>query len=268
MINNIHFGGGGFGVLGYIGVLNYFEKCSTIRSNYNISGTSAGAVFAFLICIGYKSNELIEIFTPEFLKSILVINSIIDYERNGNLLDLNFFWKRMEHICESKNYDLCTLTFEQLYNKSNRILNITGTCILNSKGEGFNVKTFPRMTILKALEISTCLPFLLRPIEFNNTFYIDGALSDYIFFKDNDIIVANNISFDRDLSKTMSTDFIEYVSNLYDAIISIATTMRYKSNKSIIITSTGLFSSFTKNEFFQIILDGYEKTELHFKKNN
>ena len=268
MINNIHFGGGGFGVLGYIGVLNYFEKCSIIRSNYNISGTSAGAVFAFLICIGYKSNELIEIFTPEFLKSILVINSIIDYERNGNLLDLNFFWKRMEHICESKNYDLCTLTFEQLYNKSNRILNITGTCILNSKGEGFNVKTFPRMTILKALEISTCLPFLLRPIEFNNTFYIDGALSDYIFFKDNDIIVANNISFDRDLSKTMSTDFIEYVSNLYDAIISIATTMRYKSNKSIIITSTGLFSSFTKNEFFQIILDGYEKTELHFKKNN
>ena len=268
MINNIHFGGGGFGVLGYIGVLNYFEKCSTIRSNYNISGTSAGAVFAFLICIGYKSNELIEIFTPEFLKSILVINSIIDYERNGNLLDLNFFWKRMEHICESKNYDLCTLTFEQLYNKSNRILNITGTCILNSKGEGFNVKTFPRMTILKALEISTCLPFLLRPIEFNNTFYIDGALSDYIFFKDNDIIVANNISFDRDLSKTMSTDFIEYVSNLYDAIISIATTMRYKSNRSILITSTGLFSSFTKNEFFQIILDGYEKTELHFKKNN
>ena len=268
MINNIHFGGGGFGVLGYIGVLNYFEKCSTIRSNYNISGTSAGAVFAFLICIGYKSNELIEIFTPEFLKSILVINSIIDYERNGNLLDLSFFWKRMEHICESKNYDLCTLTFEQLYNKSNRILNITGTCILNSKGEGFNVKTFPRMTILKALEISTCLPFLLRPIEFNNTFYIDGALSDYIFFKDNDIIVANNISFDRDLSKTMSTDFIVYVSNLYDAIISIATMMRYKSNKSIIITSTGLFSSFTKNEFFQIILDGYEKTELHFKKNN
>ena len=268
MINNIHFGGGGFGVLGYIGVLNYFEKCSTIRSNYNISGTSAGAVFAFLICIGYKLNELIEIFTPEFLKSILVINSIIDYERNGNLLDLNFFWKRMEHICESKNYDLCTLTFEQLYNKSNRILNIMGTCILNSKGEGFNVKTFPRMTILKALEISTCLPFLLRPIEFNNTFYIDGALSDYIFFKDNDIIVANNISFDRDLSKTMSTDFIEYVSNLYDAIISIATTMRYKSNKSIIITSTGLFSSFTKNEFFQIILDGYKKTELHFKKNN
>ena len=268
MINNIHFGGGGFGVLGYIGVLNYFEKCSTIRSNYNISGTSAGAVFAFLICIGYKSNELIEIFTPEFLKSILVINSIIDYERNGNLLDLNFFWKRMEHICESKNYDLCTLTFEQLYNKSNRILNITGTCILNSKGEGFNVKTFPRMTILKALEISTCLPFLLRPIEFNNTFYIDGALSDYIFFKDNDIIVANNISFDRDLSKTMSTDFIEYVSNLYDAIISIATTMRYKSNRSIIITSTGRFSSFTKNDFFQIILDGYEKTELHFKKNN
>ena len=174
----------------------------------------------------------------------------------------------MEHICESKNYDLCTLTFEELYNKSNRILNITGTCILNSKGEGFNVKTFPRMTILKALEISTCLPFLLRPIEFNNTFYIDGALSDYIFFKDNDIIVANNISFDRDLSKTMSTDFIEYVSNLYDAIISIATTMRYKSNKSIIITSAGLFSSFTKNEFFQIILDGYEKTELQFKKNN
>ena len=268
MINNIHFGGGGFGVLGYIGVLNYFEKCSHIQSNYNISGTSAGAVFAFLICIGCRSSELIEIFTPSVLKSILVINSIIDYERNGNLLDLNFLWKKLEKVCKSKNYDFYTLTFQDLYEKSNRLLNITGTCILNSKGEGFNVKTFPQMTILKALEISTCLPFLLRPIEFNNTFYIDGALSDYIFFKENDIIVANNISFDRDLSGTMSTDFIEYVCNLYDAIVSIATTMRYKSNKSIIISSSGLFSSFSNNQFFQIILDGYEKSELHFKKNS
>ena len=38
MIKSIHFGGGAFGIIGYIGVLNYFEKItvSLKQSNFQV----------------------------------------------------------------------------------------------------------------------------------------------------------------------------------------------------------------------------------------
>ena len=267
MINSIHFGGGAFGVLGYIGVLNFMENNISNFNILDLSGTSAGAIFAFLILLGIKSNEMIELFTPDILKDIVQINSIIEYESNGNLLNYSNLWKKLSDICDKKNFNFETLSFDELYKQTNRKFTITGTCVQSSKGEIFSYITHADMKIKKALEITTCIPFLLRPVEYNNNFYVDGALSDFFFFKDNDLIVGNNTDFNKDFLKNNTGDIIDYIINLINALVSIVTNIRYKSEKCVLITSDGFLPFFNNNTIFKSVLEGYDKTQLYFKKH-
>ena len=266
MIKSIHFGGGAFGIIGYIGVLNYFEKNNCLAETIKLSGTSAGAIFAFLISIGVKSNDMIQIFTPEILKKMININKMTDFEKSGNLLNYNRLWVKLREICEEKGYNLDTLTFKELFEATGKNLHITGTCIEKSECHFFNHILYPDMEIMKALEITTCIPLLLKPIQYKGKFYADGAISDNYIFQDCDIIVGNNIDFNRNFLFDQRFDVINYTRNILIALISIITNIRYKSEKCIVITSESFLPYFDNNSLFKMILDGYEKTEMYFKK--
>ena len=88
-------------------------------------------------------------------------------------------------------------TFQELFEATGRNLIITGTCIQNLECEFFNHVMYSDMEIIKALEITTCIPLLLKPIKYNSKFYVDGAISDNYIFRDCDIIVGNNIDLNR-----------------------------------------------------------------------
>ena len=214
MIKSIHFGGGAFGIIGYIGVLNYFEKNNCLAETIKLSGTSAGAIFAFLISIGVKSNDMIQIFTPEILKKMININKMTDFEKSGNLLNYNRLWVKLREICEEKGYNLDTLTFKELFEATGKNLHITGTCIEKSECHFFNHILYPDMEIMKALEITTCIPLLLKPIQYKGKFYADGAISDNYIFQDCDIIVGNNIDFNRNFLFDQRFDVINYTRNI------------------------------------------------------
>ena len=260
MIKSIHFGGGAFSIIGYIGVLNYFEKNQCIMKTLKLSGTSTGAIFAFLICIGLNSYDMIRIFTPDVLKVLININKMIDFEKNGNLVNYDELWLKLRDICYEKNYNLDTLTFQELFEATGRNLIINGTCIQNSECEFFNHVMYPDMEIIKALEITTCIPLLLKPINYNGKFYVDGAISDNYIFRDCDVIVGNNIDFNRNFLFDQRFDLIDYTKNILIALISIITNIRYKSENCIVITSESFLPYFDNNSLFRMILDGYEKT--------
>ena len=267
MIKSIHFGGGAFAVIGYIGVLNYLEKVNVMEKSMTLSGTSAGAIFAFLMTIGLKSQDMLQIFTPDVLKTMIQLRKLTDFEKDGNLLNYSELWKKLHGVCAQQAYNFDTLTFQELYNVSNITLIITGTCIQQSECELFSHILHPDMNIMKALEITTCIPLLLKPIQYKDKFYVDGAISDNCMFQKCDIIVGNNIDFNRNFLQNTHFDIIDYISNIVVALMSIVTNIRYKTDNCILITSESFLPYFNSSSMLKMILDGYEKTELYFKKH-
>ena len=267
MIQTIHFSGGGYAVLGYIGVVHFIDTNTTeneVKKNYDISGTSAGGIIAFLICLGYTSFELVEIIVRESNSLLIDTNSIHDYELIGDILQFDKLWNLIKGLCSKKQIDFFTITFSELYELKRRYLTITGTCLSTGKCEEFNVKTCPDMLIHKALEISTCLPFLFKPIEYNGNYYVDGAVSDCTMKYE--FMVGNKIQYECIFLQKDKTDIFNYMYNLYNALASTFFGLKYHNKKCIIIESCGFLSHLTKNDLLKTLLNGYEQADLFFKK--
>ena len=151
MFTRVHFSGGGFAVLGYIGFLYYLEisQNNELMFDYDLTGTSAGAIIAYLMYIGYKANEMMtELFDKiHYFRAFVKRCDIIDYERDGELLDLSALWSWVNELSSVKGYDIYTTTFDELYKaRYNRYLGITGTSITNG-AVMFDHNISPNMTL-------------------------------------------------------------------------------------------------------------------------
>ena len=70
------------------------------------------------------------------------------------------------------------ITFEQHFQKYKKRIVITGSNISLLECHYFDYKTQPNLTILEALKISSCIPFIFKPISLMNNYFVDGALYD------------------------------------------------------------------------------------------
>jgi predicted acylesterase/phospholipase RssA len=89
-----------------------------------------------------------------------------------------------------KNIDI-NITFKQLYIKTNKILIIAGSCLNKQTTHYYHHISNPNMQVVKALEITSCIPLIFEPIKWKNDILVDGGLSEsfpiYILDKDNHI---------------------------------------------------------------------------------
>jgi|SaaInlStandDraft_1057018.scaffolds.fasta_scaffold01141_5 predicted patatin/cPLA2 family phospholipase len=193
LIKNIKFdkevlviAGGGEKGIAYIGALEYLEDNTSfkIKNLKILSGSSIGGIICFAITIGMKLDEIKKRFlSEEFInvfKSIkendskiipLITNyySITDGKDADNLL-------RKLFIDNKYNYE--TLTFKELYEKTNKNLILTGSNLNKRKCEYFCYKKTPNMNVFTALRITSRLPFIFPFIKLNNNIYTDGHIFD------------------------------------------------------------------------------------------
>lgn len=139
-----------------------------------VCGTSAGALVASMVGI-FNDAELSNIFETESLINPItnlpflfrffddhstVARRIHRFLRKGYIQDV-----RMLQDCLRKNYG--DLTFEEAYNKTRRILNIT-VCPLRSSSDPpllLNYLTAPHVLIWSAASASCALPLVFAPVE-------------------------------------------------------------------------------------------------------
>ena len=273
MFTRVHFSGGGFAVLGYIGFLYYLEisRNNELVSNYRLTGTSAGAIIAFLVYIGYKSNEMMtELFDKihEF-HTFVKRCDIIEYERSGELLDLSGLWSWLNTLSLAKGYDIYTTTFVELYKtRYKRYLGITGTSIKNG-AVMFDHETSPDMTIVQALRITTCIPFCFKPIQYDSDFFLDGGLSDNKTDDPNTLIVMNNTTIDSKCFTNDEFDLLMYMSSVYDTVVCVLTNEKFIDSKNKITVKSSCFLScdgIDENTLLGTMVEGYELTRDFFKK--
>jgi predicted acylesterase/phospholipase RssA len=169
-------GGGGMYGITYLGVLSKYNLLN-IKS---YCGCSIGGLICYFLCIGYECQELFDKITDI---DCMKYTNITIFNKHGLDDGVNFF-KFFDEISKAKNIN--NLTFKELYEKTNKKLTITGSCVSTSKVRYFNYKNTPNMKVFLALRITISYPLIFTPVVYKNKTYVDGAFycpNPKIFYK-------------------------------------------------------------------------------------
>lgn len=284
MYSNLALSGGAFRSIALLGAIKYLEEINILKDFKNYIGTSAGGIILFFLLIGYTSKEINNI-----LKEELAYLTNLDFENLSNIYtDLGMDdGSKNENILRKYLYsktNLNSITFVEFAKKFGYNLIITGANLNTHNTDYFSVDTFPDMDIILALLITSCIPFIYKPITFNNNLYIDGGIYSnfpikYFEKKSNDTL---GISINPESIKN-NNNIINYATNIlfsmmnklsYDNIYK----NKHKYNICLLSFKTSCIDdiSFSLNDMeikiddkiFKEYMDyGYEEFKKYYEKN-
>jgi NTE family protein len=162
-IKNLVFEGAGLRGIAYCGAIHELETRNVITGVEKVGGTSAGAVTALCISLGYTSDEIARLlYTTNFKK----FNDGRFFIAGGiNRMKKYFGWYRgeklnrwLEKIIKDKTADE-NITFEQLYARGYKDLYVTATVLNQQKLIVLSRHNYPRMRLKDAVRVSMSIPF-------------------------------------------------------------------------------------------------------------
>ena len=214
MYSNLVLSGGALKAVVLLGAVKYLEEKDLIKHFKNYVGSSAGAIIIFFLIIGYKSYEIKDILIEE-------INNIVDLDfENIDDFFINYGidnTDRNKDILKKyliKKTKLNDITFIEFAKKYGLNFTITGTNLTTRNTDYFNVDNFPNMSMIDALVITSCIPLIYKPIEYNDNLYIDGGIYNnfaYNYYKNKNDSLGINVTYNY--SRKNDT-FINYFNNI------------------------------------------------------
>jgi len=159
---NIVFEGAGIKGLAYAGVIKGLEEKKITNGIKRVGGTSAGAITAMMVSIGYSSAEVYEIVSAtKFQRFNQGRFSIIG---GGYRMKNLYGWYRSERflkwlaeIIEEKTGD-SEITFEELKEQGYKELYLVATCLNKQTKVILSSETYPKMKVKDAVKISMSIP--------------------------------------------------------------------------------------------------------------
>lgn len=210
--------GGGIKGLGGLGALQFLADNHKLLNINKFIGTSVGAIISYLVCIGFTPIEiLVMINQKRILEKMSVAFSIVDLINTGGAMNFYILQSILEEMTTSKIGHF--LTLQQLYDEFHKEL---VCCTYNyDKGicEYLNRHDNPNIPCITALRMSSNLPFLFQPFQYEHTSYLDGAILDNFPISqltENDIAIAIHLGYSNkprtnNNSKKPSFNFMNYV---------------------------------------------------------
>ncbi len=169
------FGGGAIRGLSYVGALKAMNELGIVPQT--LAGTSVGSIIAALLAVGYNCEEIKDIFFKvnfELFKDIqLGIGPKFALSKGEVFLE----WVRelIEQKFYGENYKKGAnkaVTFRDI----DKELAIITTDLSNFECKEFSRQETPDFEVAKAVRISSGMPGLMKPVEYNNTLLVDGDL--------------------------------------------------------------------------------------------
>lgn len=180
-IDTLAVSGGGAKLVAALGTLNYLEEKGILKNIKKYAGTSAGAIVSTLLVMNYSPKEIKD--TVFSKNSTLVKESyfkvVFNILRSYGIYSGDKTYSYFESLFEAKGFSK-SITFKQLYDKTDKTLTIVGTSLSEQDTFYFNHHTQPDMKVIDALRISISIPIYFTCVEytFNSKVHIlvDGGL--------------------------------------------------------------------------------------------
>ena len=227
---NLILGGANLSIFTYIGSLYILEQNNLLTTIENYYTTSFTSILILLLNLEYTIDEIFKLYNDIELINILDINNydILNIITNYGLYNGNYIENKIQYILESKNYNK-NITLLELYNITNKSLNIVCINLSNSLEELINYKLYPNMEVYKLIKIGLTIPFFIIPFKYNNNIYISGLIlnnfpSNYCNINESLAFITNNIKIHT------YNNIIEYIILIIYNLIQL----KYKIHNNII----------------------------------
>jgi NTE family protein len=196
---NLVMEGGGVRGLAYAGVLTVLEQNGVLQQIENVGGSSAGAIAALLVSIGYTAAEIDSLMTELPIQKFNegrggVIGKYKRFKNDFGIYRGGTFEKWLQQLIKYKTGNPL-LTFEQLHelrsrNNFYKDIYCTGTNLSKQQLEIFSYMHTPNMPLALAVRISSSIPLYFEPVALDNqlqkikrndslsfiNYYVDGGM--------------------------------------------------------------------------------------------
>ncbi len=167
-IENLVFEGAGIRGIAYSGVIYQLEKAGITENIKKVGGTSAGAITALMLSLGYTSSEIYEIISSTKFQSFndgqfIFIGGIYRMNNRFGWYRSDAFNTWLEKIIRDKTGN-ANITFAELKENGFKDLYVTGTCLNRQQLLVFSVETYPSMKIKDAVRASMSIPLYFEAV--------------------------------------------------------------------------------------------------------
>lgn len=187
-IKNLVFKGGGVRGIGYVGALQQSESLGLLKHVQRVAGTSAGAITALLIALGYSPAEIKTLmwemdFNKFKDKRNFAFFKAYDLFFKLGLCKGDYFFNWISE-CILKKTGSRTTTFKQLaelaqisnYNFKLLYVYVTNLSSIPKTYERISHEIDTEWTLAEAVRASMAIPGFYRPVIKNGCTYVDGGL--------------------------------------------------------------------------------------------
>lgn len=165
---NLVFEGAGIRGLAYTGVIMELEDRGIISGIEKIGGTSAGAITALALSLGYTSEEIYDFISGTDFQQF---NDGKYWFLGGFARMAKYYgWYRGEEVdkwlglmLEAKT-GKADITFKEMHDAGYKDIYITGTCLNRQKLIIFSAETYPGMQVKEAARISMSIPLYYEAV--------------------------------------------------------------------------------------------------------
>lgn len=178
-LETIVFGGGGLRGISYAGVFKLLEEYDLRKDVKHVIGSSIGAMAGVYLVLNYSYEEILEIVMDFEMKKIQDIsaNTILQAPATYGIDSGKKFMEFYKTLVIRKGYHV-DITLKELYEINGIKFTIVTTCIEDCKAHYMDYLTDPDIPLWKAAFMSSCVPFIFVPFEYNGKHYIDGGIID------------------------------------------------------------------------------------------
>lgn len=167
-VENLVFEGAGIRGIAYSGVIKQLEERNIMQGVKKVGGTSAGAITALMLSLGYTSGEIYSIVSAtEFQKfndgEMMFVGGLSRLKKRFGWYKGDAFISWLEKIISDKTGN-ANITFKELEEEGFKQLYVTATCLNRQKLLVFSADTYPEMKIKDAVRISMSVPLYFEAV--------------------------------------------------------------------------------------------------------
>lgn len=164
--------GGGIKGLVHIGVLHALYDIGILNGFDCFIGSSVGGLIIALHSIGYSSAELYD-FIKSFDLKLLKNLSILNIDSFGLDAGHNFEYVT-KRLIERKGFNE-NITLKEIHEKTKKKIVLVTVCVNDLNVCYLSYETFPDLPLYIAIRMTTSIPFIYCPVQYNGKMYIDGG---------------------------------------------------------------------------------------------
>jgi predicted acylesterase/phospholipase RssA len=179
-IKHLVISGGGPIMIQILGTLQHLENNNIININdiESLYGTSAGAIVGVLICLKFDWATINDYIIKRPWHDVFTINpqSIFDSYSKKGIFDIKIIEKCFKPLFDAKDINI-DISLQDFYNLTKIELHVYSFEINKYELHDISYITHPKLSLMKAIQMTCGLPILFTPVCIEDKCFIDGGMA-------------------------------------------------------------------------------------------